>query len=138
MLLQALFALTLTTTHIEGVSFNNNLIPSEVQTQTDKIRSIESNSGAWVETARLPNSSMPPARFDHPYAGKIVITFVYSFKNLQQQCNYGFETAACAVVVDGVCNITMPEMAIFGDGYYEDVFYHERAHCNGWTAKHES
>ena len=72
----------------------------------------------------------PPLRFDHPFAGKVIIEQVDLAGQWQHCQPYG--GWACAFVIYGVCHIyVIAEHS--GD---RDLMRHEIAHCNGWPADH--
>lgn len=74
---------------------------------------------------------MPPAIYDHPFAGMREIIAV-PFDDIYSHCK-PYTVYACAPVApkDGVCRI----FYVAGK-MTPDLLRHETAHCNGWPADH--
>lgn len=73
---------------------------------------------------------IPPEQYDHPYDGKLKVTYG-DVQKVHELCHSG-SAAGCAYVHKHDCLIILPTTwPRLTDAYYR----HERAHCNGW--KHE-
>ncbi len=77
------------------------------------------------------DSLRPPARFDHPFAGKMTIVEVEP----EEIWNYCSKGVACMV------ELTPTECRVIVNKAYAnwkfEIMQHETAHCNGWSAAHE-
>lgn len=79
----------------------------------------------------------PPLQFDHTYTGKMIIRHG-SPKKVDDMCRVRGQTGpgpwACTYMenLPGECTIWMPNKHAF----YDLIFRHERAHCNGWPPSH--
>lgn len=87
---------------------------------------------------------MPPAEYDHPYAGRLTVTRVDSQAKVRELCtNAQFHpqvgALACSRRVDSDCFIIIaPDDVILKAGFPPDVIKrHEIAHCNGWSGEHK-
>lgn len=87
----------------------------------------------------------PPARFDHPYPGKLVETYlpqpqVFSecqkvFKTYNIKAD-GFTGRGCAAIIaPNVCKIIIVDQPYRGSTP-EAIRRHEIGHCNDWPANH--
>ncbi len=65
---------------------------------------------------------MPPAEYDHPFHGKVVVRYS------ETHC---LPNVACAGSRNGVCLIVISQRGIAAYGL-EQLMKHEVAHCNGW------
>lgn len=76
----------------------------------------------------------PPAEYDYPFHGEVVINYVQS-GNVRRQCGHPDRAIvrACARVESGKCIITLAVYAKISSR--QMLIRHETAHCNGW--KHE-
>jgi hypothetical protein len=75
---------------------------------------------------------LPPARFDHPFAGTIEMKWTTS-EQIQVYCP-GTDGVACILS-------SSPEHCViaFNVDYmieYDLIMRHERGHCNGWPSTH--
>ena len=80
----------------------------------------------------------PPAKYDHPFRGRVSITTVATVQEANAACaKYGPRNVACATAINGTCYITMvPDHIINQWGPKAQLMRHEVAHCNGWPADH--
>jgi len=83
---------------------------------------------------------LPPAQYDHPYAGQLQI-FEIENEQMPYICPKTLWpiTLACSRrFADGWCHITLAPDAIAKSGWpYEVVLRHEIGHCNGWSGDHK-
>ena len=70
---------------------------------------------------------LPAKEFDHEYGGRLTVIRGPLPKS------YGYTAVACATVNVGTCTIYLP----IEHPYYDALYRHERAHCNGWHHKKE-
>lgn len=84
----------------------------------------------------------PPARFDHPYALKMVVKrvspsqVVQTCRKLYNQYSVGEGTIGCSTFDENAaCIIVIPNKRV-GFASPEAVLRHEIGHCNGWPAHH--
>jgi hypothetical protein len=97
--------------------------------------------------APAPNALqiLPPVIFDKPYDGTTVIVEAASKAHLRLMCgNTPLNNKlgiGCALLntTTNTCRIVVaPEADVIAAGYtVKLVIRHERAHCHGWSAKHE-
>lgn len=81
---------------------------------------------------------LPPALFDRPYSGTLIIERVPAHET-QKICGHSgvfrFYTNACAFVSkDGQhCRVILPENEeVYSRVFIERLKRHELGHCNGW------
>lgn len=76
---------------------------------------------------------LPPARYDHPYAGKVNIFAGYdgSISAIGQPCFPWMGAHACAKIIGGECYIYA-----WAGKLTPELLRHEIGHCNGWPADH--
>ena len=88
--------------------------------------------------------TLPPVKFDHPYAGKLTIKVMPNDQAMWAACprsiaKYG-ASSGCAFPSVGSCLIYVRDQAWYrkqgGIGYYNALLRHEIGHCNGWGADH--
>jgi hypothetical protein len=72
------------------------------------------------------------------FRGPMTITRLKDIAGVNKICNNPQAGLACAIRMDGVCNIFMvsDDMIRSRRPDPEDVKRHEMAHCNGWPAHH--
>jgi hypothetical protein len=74
----------------------------------------------------------PPVRFDHPFAGEMVIIEVEP-EDIWHYCSRG---VACAVETTPTeCKVVFNKAFA---RWKSAILRHETAHCNGWSAAHEA
>jgi hypothetical protein len=77
----------------------------------------------------------PPVRYNHPYSGP-VIERVLPLNEARAACaRMGAHSDACSWVAKNKCFLVIPR-----NGPVKDLrayVRHERAHCNGWSERHE-
>jgi hypothetical protein len=85
-------------------------------------------------------SLIPPARYDRPYAGRLIVVAL-PLAQLRQSCGDPYCWAWTYGDMGGTCTIYLPQV----DGkritrkFYNLLYRHERAHChavNPWPAHH--
>lgn len=74
----------------------------------------------------------PPLRFDHPYAGEVVIRRV-SIQEVRSSC-FGGDAWACAIPGIGACSVYIYDR--LGKKRTTRIIRHETGHCNGWPWNH--
>jgi hypothetical protein len=79
----------------------------------------------------LAGEMPPPAEYDRPYQGQLLITQVVTVAELTAFCR-GVSTSACARVGVDFCHILMLQ----DEPASAEVLRHELAHCNGWPKDH--
>jgi hypothetical protein len=84
---------------------------------------------------------LPPAEYDHPYAGTVDLYLVDGSNTWAECRRYGgmkgipFKVGGCAwVAEDGTCVVFVAMRSKRAP--VEDIIRHEVAHCNGWPADH--
>ena len=77
----------------------------------------------------------PPARYDHPYNGRVVERVVPKAEvpSLCMPMGADLLAAACSLESNGTCSIVLPSD---GRAPVSTFRRHEIAHCNGWPANH--
>jgi hypothetical protein len=75
----------------------------------------------------------PPARYDHAYRGRLVV-IQQSLGVLRAQCGYPDCWGWTYGDIGGTCTIYLPRSV--NRKFYNQLYRHERAHCNGWPANH--
>ena len=83
---------------------------------------------------------LPPAGYDHPYAGRVELLQVPQ-REVYRICSEGApwirsDVNGCAQVVEGVCVIVMVSHRTSRVRNLRDLYRHERAHCNNWPGHH--
>ena len=97
---------------------------------------------AMPPSVPAPVPLVPPAEFDHPYQGRLIIQRFSDQKELRGQCSYSpfpFLLGCAHLASDGrSCRIVMMDDEFVAKlGYTtEQVFRHENAHCRGWPGDH--
>ena len=77
----------------------------------------------------------PPLRYDYPYAGP-AIERVLPLREARAACaRMGVHADACSWVKHGTCYLVIPRGGPVPD--LNAYRRHERAHCNGWSERHE-
>lgn len=85
--------------------------------------------------------ALPPAIFDHAYAGPVIERRV-SAAEVERMCRVT-DAEACTLFrpnfAGDTCFIITPVVGIGGvsQSAYELLRRHEIGHCNGWSDKHE-
>jgi hypothetical protein len=80
---------------------------------------------------------MPPARFDHVYPGHITVVWMDYAEIIRRCRSTTMQTRACMIYRgNGQCVILI-NAAYRGTWLQPLILRHERAHCNGWSARHE-
>jgi hypothetical protein len=132
-LLRALYSLTLL-----------SLMPTVANTGPDLPRPLAApempSLGQLIEKAKR-QLILPPAEFDKPYEGKLIVTELPNKEEVRIDCGLPEPKLACAFPRPhkSECEIIVaPEEHILRDGYLPAiVMRHEIGHCNGWSEKHE-
>jgi hypothetical protein len=101
---------------------------------------------AWVVSAHAEKPKKwliePPAEYDHPYKGELLLWPVKSQADVRAFCPESKFAAgfalACARVRTGRCTVAIaPDDELRKFGFtHEIVWRHEIAHCNGWPGDH--
>jgi hypothetical protein len=84
--------------------------------------------------------ALPPAEFDHPYEGKLVILKEDNYVFLRHVCTSTVNAIACSYrTFDSITGQTLSCLIMLGPGTHDDprVLQHEMGHCNGWSNDHE-
>lgn len=88
----------------------------------------------------------PPARFDHPYAGKLTVRYLPQ-KQVVSACSKLFseykvsataslvQRGCSAITSDTSCTVIVVDKTYMG-ATPKAVLRHESGHCNGWPANH--
>jgi len=77
----------------------------------------------------------PPVRYNHPYSGP-VIERVLPLNEARAACaRMGAHADACLWVAKNKCYLVIPRGGPVKD--LNAYVRHERAHCNGWSERHE-
>lgn len=76
----------------------------------------------------------PPARYDHPFRGRLVINYVDDIVRSCQAGNVFGRVVGCAYLGRGQCTILIAKGV--SEQMRQDLIRHETAHCNGWPANH--
>jgi len=92
---------------------------------------------------RQAHFTNPPARYDHPYRGKLIVKIVAIEKlHGQSLCRKSsIVSHACAAMWDAPenqCIIWLPKVdgKVVTAEYQARALRHEIGHCNGWPANH--
>lgn len=81
----------------------------------------------------------PPARFDHPFAGQLIIHKI-ARSNVWAECSHDGahamrkDAAGCAFLDGDTCTIYLATKTRRAP--VAAILRHEIAHCNGWAADH--
>jgi hypothetical protein len=83
---------------------------------------------------------IPPAEYDHPYMGGVVIVTRLEREALIRRCVIP-RAWGCAHHNGPTCEVTIgvDEILVTATGIrvpWRDIYRHEIAHCNGWPAHH--
>jgi hypothetical protein len=93
-----------------------------------------------IADAAFVKAMTPPAEFDHPYKGIVIITRTKDQAETRRLCPVSFPQLAigCAKAIPVGCELVIsPDSIIALAGLsLEFVTRHETAHCNGWPADH--
>ena len=87
----------------------------------------------------LPRVALPPAEFDHPYAGKLTVLKEDNYVFIRHVCADTPNAIACSFrTYDSVSGETISCLIMLGPDTWEDerALRHEMAHCNGWPGDH--
>jgi hypothetical protein len=91
---------------------------------------------------RLEWRTLPPLRYDHPYAGELHVVTEIPPALIRFVCGAGFDPPlACAArntPARGHCTVWFAQakyLASF-DTRFDQTWRHEIGHCNGWGADH--
>lgn len=79
----------------------------------------------------LPPAPLPPAQYDRPFAGKLIVVKV-SFARMQRICGAGRWWVCEGFTfgnINGVCKVYVTVRDA-------RLIRHEVGHCNGWPAHH--
>jgi hypothetical protein len=83
----------------------------------------------------------PPAQYDHPYAGALIVHRINK-PDVWLQCSdmgrqdVREDVAGCAQVGDEACTIYLATKTHRAP--VADILRHEIAHCNGWASDHRN
>src|SRR3989442_7646776 len=83
---------------------------------------------------------LPPAEFDKPYTGKLIIRRFETEEEIERICKGSAKYACAARVADGsACYLFVGNDNVLKRNHvpYEFMLRHELGHCNGWTKDHE-
>jgi len=105
---------------------------------------------AWMTPAMMPPAipaiipshiPLPPAEYDHPYAGKLVVLKEDTYNFIRHVCRHTTPNAiACSYrTFDSVTGQNISCLIMLGPDVHENeqVLQHEIGHCNGWSNDHE-
>lgn len=106
---------------------------------------------AFALAASINSDWIPPARYDHPYPGKIIVRMVHP-RDVPAACRALFGSAGleelkravrpdqmgCAVRWSNpmVCKVVIIDRPSKTGRTPEELIRHEIGHCNGWPADH--
>jgi hypothetical protein len=88
----------------------------------------------------LPRVSLPPAEYDHPYAGKLTVLKEDTYNFIRHVCRDTVRAIACSYrTYDSATGANISCLIMLGPGTWSDerVLRHEIGHCNGWSNNHE-
>ena len=83
---------------------------------------------------------LPPAKFDHPYTGKLTILKPDDYALIRVVCSDSADPIACAFrTFDTTTGETIACVIMLGPKVHDDerALRHEMGHCNGWRHDHE-
>ena len=85
---------------------------------------------------------MPQAKYNHPYSGEIRIMWHHPW-NMDEPCRNSAKGEMACMIPElsnaKFCTIVLPAIDLDGNitvVKLEELFIHERAHCNGWDRNH--
>lgn len=84
------------------------------------------------------NVITPPKRYDHTPRQPVLVK-QFSFGKLREICwtVAGYQADACVLPNwYGKCIVYMPEQKTTSRPYWNALYQHEQAHCNGWPNHH--
>jgi hypothetical protein len=94
---------------------------------------------AWANNP-LPRN--PPARWDHPYRG-ILIVVPGSAARIAKECGSPYLWACTFGNIKGRCKVFISKVGVVAEGEgavdregYANLLRHEIGHCNGWPGGH--
>ena len=96
--------------------------------------------GGRQEQATVPlyTVDIPPAIYDHPFLGKVVV-HNHLLSEMPKYCDrWQTSCAPIGVHAGGTCDIYIltPSEDNLTPAFYELIKRHEEAHCSGWPADH--
>jgi len=97
-------------------------------------------TAANAQNAALKPVPLPPAEFDHPYTGQVIVTKWSTFGLLRTVCKDQPTAIACTLrTYNSATGAPLTCLVMIGPGYHDNerVLKHEMGHCNGWSEKHE-
>jgi hypothetical protein len=78
----------------------------------------------------------PPSRYDHQYRGQLIVV-QQSLTNIRRSCGDPYCWAWTYGDMGGRCTIYLPKVGgSISRAFFNQLYRHERAHCNGWPANH--
>jgi hypothetical protein len=78
----------------------------------------------------------PPTRYDRPYYGQLIIV-QQSLAGIRRSCRDPYCWAWTYGDEGGKCTIYLPKVgSSISRAFFNKLYRHERAHCNGWPANH--
>lgn len=100
------------------------------------IRHAKAEPRATTQTFSLRIATLPPARFDHPYEGSVVIQTLQPANAYSVCAHNGAPADGCSWVTKSrACVVVLPNNLSALER--ERFVRHELGHCNGWGANHE-
>ena len=92
-------------------------------------------------TVRLYFNWLPPAEYDKPFTGSLIIRRLEAEEDIERVCKGSSKVACAARVADGsACHLFIANDNVLRSHHvpWAFVLRHELGHCNGWTIKHET
>jgi hypothetical protein len=91
-------------------------------------------------TVPIPSHiALPPAEYDHPYSGKLVVLKEDNLALIRHVCRDTPNPVACSYrTYDSATGETLSCLIMLGPGAHENAvaLRHEIGHCNGWPGDH--
>jgi hypothetical protein len=78
----------------------------------------------------------PPERYNHIYRGRLIV-IQQPLHVLRRICGYPDCWGWTYGDEGGRCTIYLPLRKQVSRTFYDQIYTHERAHCNGWSPRHE-
>jgi hypothetical protein len=105
--------------------------------------SVAARSETRIARPAFVKAMTPPAEFDHPYKGIVIITRTKDQAETRRLCPLAFPQplaiGSAKTIPVGCELIISPDSVIALAGLtLEFVKRHETAHCNGWPADHRA
>lgn len=118
-----------------------NLALTNIPLSMDTVNAIEQSS--MMFDGEHATTLAPPARYNSPFVGEIRVIWVHPW-NVRAICrNDSLSIMGCQLLEQSskkVCTLALAAIDLDRNVTVESLqrmFIHERAHCKGWTIRHE-